>query len=111
MAGGVGALADAGALATLRCRACFALAVLTAEAPVALADAEHALASSVAILGARGDPTLLASPPLVAVALAELRHPHAVAALVLLDAARLTTPAGLAVTGSTIAQAPTRARA
>ena len=78
---------------------------------MALADAEHALASSVAILGARGDSTMLASPPLVAVALAELRHPHAVAALVLLNAARLPTPAGLAVTGSTIAQAPTRARA
>lgn len=78
---------------------------------MALADAEHAFASSVAILGARGDSTMLASPPLVAVAMAERHGPHAVAALVLLDAARLTTPAGLAVAGSTIAQAPTRARA
>ncbi len=78
---------------------------------MALADALHALASPMAIIGARADRTMLASPPLVAVAMAERHRPHAVAALVLLLLARLTTPAGLAVTGASIAQAPTRARA
>ena len=78
---------------------------------MALADALHALASTMAIIGARADRTMLASPPLVAVTMAERHRPHAVAALVLLLLARLTTPAGLAVTGASVAQAPTRARA
>ena len=54
---------------------------------MALADALHALASPMAIIGARADRTMLASPALVAVAVRALaavavRAPAAVPALV-----------------------------
>ena len=68
----------------LRGRARCTLAVLAAEAPVALADAIHALASPVAVLGARTDPTLLASPPLVALAPPKRLGPHAIGAALML---------------------------